>query len=254
MNTGNENTPTDAFLKNLPDGFEMPSDDVGKRLLKEYGSLFVARGVAVPKVVVFKDAAAVKAFQSSASSESDTIGGTTVELQEPAIHALKDAIAEAAHSGLTITPRGADAAKRGYEDTVTLWASRVEPGLEHWLAAGRISTGDAQRIHALSPREQVAEIFRFEDQGIYFSKDLSKPIIYSVAPPGASQHLSMLAFDVSEYDDPSVRLILARHGWFQTVVSDLPHFTYLGVGETDLPNLGLKKMMYGDRVFWVPDV
>jgi LAS superfamily LD-carboxypeptidase LdcB len=254
MNTPNGKTPTENFLKNLPADFETPADDVGKRLLKEYGALFVARGVVVPKVVVFKHASAVNAFQSSAKSASDTIGGTTVELQEPALQALKEAIADAATSGLTITPRGADAAKRSYDDTVALWASRVGAGLDHWTAAGRISTDVAKHIRSLSPYDQVPEIFKLEDQGIFFSKDLSKSIIYSVAPPGASQHLSMLAFDVSEYDNSTVREILARHGWFQTVVSDLPHFTYLGAVETDLPRLGLKKVMAGDRVFWVPDL
>ena len=45
----------------------------------------------------------------------------------------------------------------------------------------------------------------------------------------------MLAFDVNEFDNPRVREILAKHGWFQTVLSDLPHFTYLGLKEKDLP-------------------
>ena len=185
---------------------------------------------------------------------TDTVGGIKVELQERAMQSLREAIAEARNSGLTITPRGEDAAKRTYDDTVTLWASRVAPGLEHWLGASRISPAEARRIQDLSPFEQVPEIFKLEDEGIFFSKDLSKPIIYSVAPPGASQHLSMLALDVSEYDDPNVREILARHGWFQTVVSDLPHFTYLGVTEGELPMLGLKEVRSDDRVFWIPDL
>src|SRR5688572_29664791 len=49
-----------GFTTNLPAGFQVPTDDVGKRMLKEYGALFVARGGATPpSVVVFKDAAAV---------------------------------------------------------------------------------------------------------------------------------------------------------------------------------------------------
>src|SRR5436190_12648352 len=214
------------FATHLPANFQMPFDDAGRRLLKEYGALFVARGVAVPNVVVFKDAAAVREFQASADSATEKIGDAVVELQRSAMRALKEATGEAAKSGLKITPRGEDAAKRSYEDTVSLWTSRVEPGLEHWLSAGRISAADAQRIRSLPPYEQVPEIFKLEQQGIFFSKDLSKSISYSVAPPGASQHLSMLALDVSEYDDANVRALLARHGWFQTVVSDMPHFTF----------------------------
>jgi len=51
-----------------------------------------------------------------------------------------------------------------------------------------------------------------------------------------------------------VREILAKHGWFQTVVSDLPHFTYLGIPENKLKNLGLKKITDDERVFWIPDL
>jgi len=155
---------------------------------------------------------------------------------------------------MTITPRGSDASKRNYAGTVTNWASRVNPGLDHWTGNGRITADEARRIRSLSPFEQVPEIFKLEAQGIYFAKDLSKSIIYSVAPPGTSQHLSMLALDVNEHENAKVRQILAKHGWFQTVVSDLPHFTFLGVPESDLPKRGLKKRTDGGRTYWLPDI
>jgi hypothetical protein len=200
------------------------------------------------------DANAVTTFQAGLNKESQTIGGVTIELQEPAMQALLDAITDAKKAGASITPRGADAAKRTYDETVVLWASRVDPGLSHWAQQNRISPSEVSRIHSLSPYEQVPEIFKLESQGMYFSKDLSKSIIYSVAPPGTSQHLSMLALDVAEYNNSQVRAILAKHGWFQTVVSDLPHFTFLGVLEGDLPRLGLKKVSDGGQIFWVPSV
>ena len=242
------------FLENLPDGFEMPADSVGRRLLEEYGGLFVAQEVQVPCVVVFRDDAAVKAFQNSTRVASESIGSVKIELQEPALEALKKAVAEAAASCVTITPRGEDAAKRSYPEPVALWASRIEPGLEHWMSAGRISTSEATRIRGLAPFEQVNEIFELEERGIYFSKDLSKSIIFSVAPPGASQHLSMLALDVAEFNELKVRTVLTKNGWFQTVVSDLPHFTYLGAAEERLPQLGLKKVTNNQHDFWVPDL
>ncbi len=137
---------------------------------------------------------------------------------------------------MTITPRGADSGQRNYSGTVKLWASRVDPGLIHWVKQGKLTEAEASKIRALSPFEQVSEIFKLESQGMYFAKDLSKSIIYSVAPPGTSQHISMLALDVSEHDNSKVRDILAKHGWFQTVISDLPHFTFLGVPENQLSN------------------
>ncbi|HEV7700272.1 MAG TPA: hypothetical protein VGO43_08605 [Pyrinomonadaceae bacterium] len=250
-----ENGKTADFMKNLPAGFVQPTDGVGRRLLREYGAVFVARGGAQPpKMVVFQDEAAVTTYQSTLKTSKQTLGGITIELQEPAMTALLDASKEAGRSHLKITPRSADSARRGYKHTVDLWASRVNPGLAHWTAAGKVTAGDAKRIMALSPYEQVPEIFELEDKGIFFSKDFSKTIIYSVAPPGTSQHLSMLALDVAQFDDSRVRAILARHGWFQTVTSDLPHFTYLGIAESELPTLGLKKVVNADRDFWVPDL
>lgn len=250
------NTPESGdFYKHLPKGFEQPKDDAGQLLLREYGAVFLARDGAIPPTkVVFKDEADVVAFQNTLERSSETIGGMRIELQTAAMNALKAAIAEAAKSGLTIGPRGADSARRGYNQTVNLWASRVNPGFAHWVAKGRVKQSEATRIKALTPYEQVAEILALESQGIFFAKSLDKSIIYSVAPPGTSQHLSMLALDVKEFDNAKVREILAKHKWFQTVSSDLPHFTFLGVEESKLPDLGLKKVINSGRTFWVPAI
>jgi hypothetical protein len=243
------------YFRNLPSDFELPSDEAGKLLLREYGAVFVARGgVVPPRKVMFKDEADVLAYQNSLRTAKLTVGGTVVELQAPAIEALRNAIAEAGKQGLRITPRGADASRRGYQKTVALWRSRVEPGLSYWVSRGRISREEAQRIRRLQPFEQIPVILNLERDGIFFAKSLDKPIIYSVAPPGTSQHISMLALDVAEFGDARVRAILARNGWFQTVTSDLPHFTYLGVSEAELPALGLKRVESSGRPFWVPDI
>jgi hypothetical protein len=248
-------TKSGGFTANLPGGFVQPTDDVGRKMLKEYGAVFVARGGATPpKTVIFKDEAEVSAFQNGLQKAKESIGGFSMELQSAAMQGLKNAIAEAKQSGLNITPRGADSARRTYNETVKLWASRVDPGLKHWVGKGKLSQADASRIKSLSPFQQVPEIFKLEAQGMFFAKDLSKSIIYSVAPPGTSQHLSMLALDVKENDNAKVRDILAKHGWFQTVVSDLPHFTFLGVAESELSNLGLKKVSDGGRSFWLPNI
>ena len=73
----------------------------------------------------------------------------------------------------------------------------------------------------------------------------------------ASQHLSMLAFDVAEYEDRETERILGRYGWYRTVPNDLPHFTYLGRAEDELPAIGLRRVerMYREQMygFWTPD-
>lgn len=244
-----------GFTANLPDGFQPPSDDAARTLYKEYGAVFVAKGgVIAPRKVVFRDSADVFAFQATLSTASETLGGLQLELQTAAMKALKDAIIEAKSQNLSISPRDKDSAKRTYDETIDLWASRVDPALKHWVGLGKITQADADRIKSLSPYDQVPEVFKLEAKGIWFAKDLSKSVIYSVAPPGTSQHLSLLALDVKEHDDEKVRAVLAKHGWFQTVASDLPHFTFLGLEEDQLPTIGLKRISSGGRSFWVPDI
>lgn len=251
--TQEPNELSSTFLQNLPPTMTVGDAYPEQLLLREYGAVFVARGGSVPPDrVVFADAEEVERFQSTLDVGQETIGGFRLELQAPAMDSLRLAIAEAESQKLSITPRGSDSARRSYDETVELWASRIDPALRHWVEQGRMTQHEADALKSLSPFEQVSEVLDLEQQGIWFAKDLSKSIIYSVAPPGTSQHLSMLAFDVREHEDPNVRSILARHGWFQTVTSDVPHFTYLGVA--DLVQLRLKTIDNGGRTFWVPDV
>lgn len=228
---------------------------VHKTLFAEYGAVFAARGKAVaPDRIVFKNEAEVTEFQSRISIKKAKIGEFVLELQTAAMNDLLKAKKEAEQNNSTLTPRGKDSARRNYAGTVELWASRVNPALEHWTNAGKITKKEADKIRKLPPFEQVSEVFKLEKKQIWFSKDLSKSIIYSVAPPGTSQHLAMLAFDVAEFQDVKVREILYKHKWFQTVVSDLPHFTYLGVEEGKLPALGLKSVENNEQNFWIPDI
>lgn len=247
--------PKDLFYKNLPKDFAMPRNDAERLLLREYGAVLVARGGATPPGrIVFDDEEAVTAFQAGLSTSSEKFGALTVALQSAAMNALKEARGEAEHARLSIGPRAADSSRRDYRHTVDLWASRVNPGLVYWVRKGKVTKAEADRITKLSASDQVPEILKLEQSNIFFAQSRDKSIIYSVAPPGTSQHLSMLALDVKQFDNAKVRAILARHGWFQTVTSDLPHFTYLGVTEDDLPGLGLKKVENSGRVFWVPDI
>ena len=242
-----------VFFSQLPSELNVDSP-VEERLLAEYGAMFVARGVNLPDRIVFRNDADVSEFQSKVRRSSEIIDGVEIELQAAALEDLRNALLVAEGLGLSITPRGRDSARRTYSETVELWKSRVEPGLSHWLAEGKLTEAEADRIRSLSPFEQVSVVLELEENGLYFAKDLSKSIIYSVAPPGTSQHLSMLALDVAEFDDKDVRALLIEHKWFQTVVSDLPHFTYLGVREDELADLGLKKVLSCGRTFWLPDV
>ena len=233
-----------------------PSDPVSRRILEEYGAVFVAdKKVTPPPVCVFTTEEQVRRFQDAAGYEAQVIGFDEVELQPEALKQLNKARAEAQKEGLDITPRdGAEAARRNYEDSVRLWNSRFDPALDYWVGQGRLTSEQVARLRSLPLHQQIAEVLELEKTGIYFSKDLSKSILYSIAAPGTSQHIAMLAFDVNEFENPRIRQIMAKYGWFQTVLSDLPHFTFLGLKEKDLPKHGLRSIEINGQVFWIPNV
>ena len=232
------------------------ADPVARRILEEYGAVYVAdKKVKPPPVCVFSNEEQVTKFQDDAGFDAEQIGFDEVELQPEAIKHLRKAREEAQKEGLDITPRdGAEAGRRNYEDSLRLWNSRFEPALDYWLSQGRLTQDQVNRLRALPLLQQIAEVLELEKTGIYFSKDLSKSILYSIAAPGTSQHIAMLAFDVNEFENPRVREIMAKHGWFQTVLSDLPHFTFLGLKEKDLPKHGLRSVEVNGQVFWIPNV
>jgi hypothetical protein len=244
------------FLSLLPPSVsEQARDSVGELLMREYGAIFAAgNGVEPPDRLIFRDEGEVAAFQNRVETGTVRFGEITIELQEKAAEALRKAVAAVRDASLSITPRSADSGRRSYSDTVGLWHSRVEPALIHWVAQNELTIEQAEDIRRRPRFEQVPIVLSLEERGLFFAKDLSKSIIYSVAPPGASQHLSMLAFDVTEFNDPLVRGILSDHRWYQTVISDLPHFTFLGFSANELPGRGLKKVFFADRVFWLPEL
>src|SRR5688572_21593538 len=85
---------SNLFISNLPKGMA-PKNSVEQRLLTEYGSVFVAQGVAVPTRIVFANEREVSEFQSALPRSLETIGGFSVELQAPAMDALRGALADA---------------------------------------------------------------------------------------------------------------------------------------------------------------
>lgn len=231
-------------------------DAVSRRVLKDYGAIFLAdESVITPPVCIFENEQDVTVFQKQISIARAEIEGTEIELQSEAMSALLAARSEAIGAGLNITPReGAEAARRDYADTVRLWNSRFLPALGYWQQMGKLTDSDAEQLSLLPVRKQISSVLELEERGIFFSKDLSKSILYSVAAPGTSQHLSLLAFDANEFSNEKVRQILARHGWFRTVKNDLPHFTFLGIEEKELPTRGLRKLITPGGQFWIPNM
>lgn len=243
-----------VFLRELPANLSVPGAGVGHQILAAYGAMFLARGVRLPSVVIFPTAQACARWQATVPQLRRRLDGQWVDLQVRPMQALLAAAAEARREGLRIAPRGQGSSRRTYAGTVALWRSRVNPGLRYWVGRRRLTSQRAQAIRAMPVGEQVGVILQLQTHGIYFSLHQHKSILYSVAAPGTSQHLAMLALDVRDTANPKLRHILEAHGWFQTVLSDTPHFTYLGVSQAELPALGLKPVEWGGRRFWVPNL
>ncbi len=75
-------------------------------------------------------------------------------------------------------------------------------------------------------------------------------ILGVVAPPGASQHLWGLAIDLQIYSQVQ-RQALNKNGWFQTVENDVPHWTYVGLTEENLPLFGFKNKIVRGTTYWL---
>jgi hypothetical protein len=233
------------------------TDAVESRILREYGAIFlVDESVLPPPKCLFANADEVNNFQKKAGFRRENIGDIEIELQPEAMIFLLKARRAAHLQGLDMTPRGgsSEAARRGFEETLRLWNSRFEPACEHWQAKGKLSADEISKLKSLPIRAQVKEVLELERQGIYFNTFFNYTILNSVAAPGTSQHLSMLAIDLNEFADENVRKILSDYGWFRTVKNDLPHFTFLGAKIEDLERLGLKKLETQNGEFWLPNV
>jgi len=224
------------------------------RVLFEYGAVFSAsREVRLPLTCIFETAAQTNQFQSKLKTRTLLFGTVEIELQEEAMKHLSLAVEEASRSGLSITPLdGSIAGRRSYYETLRIWGSRFYRALDRWTERGRIGAADADQVRMAPFREQAERVMRWESEGVYFSTDLSKSIFHSVAPPGASQHLHLLAFDVVEGGNPEIRRILNKYGWYQTIRTDQPHFTFLGVPEAELPQRGLQNVSVRGNSYWVP--
>src|SRR5438105_11117619 len=126
-----------------------PADDnVARRVLHDYGAMFVgSKDILPPPLCVFTSEEDVAAFQRRAGKSSAKIGNDTIELQPAAMNGLLKARAAARGQGLNITPRdGPEAARRDFADTVRLWNSRFLPALDHWKERGRLTEEQTQRF------------------------------------------------------------------------------------------------------------
>lgn len=170
-----------------------------------------------------------------------------------------NALLKAVEQGGTITPNGANPARRSYAKVQNSWNGSVIEGANFWSGKTnskgiKLTVNEANALKLLKGDQQIKRVFELEAQGFSFHPDRTRTIAVYTAIPGASQHLLMLALDLKEYAPKKMRVALADNGWFQTVFSDRPHFTYLGLPQKKLSSLGLKTADFETRDFWIPDI
>ncbi|HMJ09564.1 MAG TPA: hypothetical protein VK468_11195, partial [Pyrinomonadaceae bacterium] len=211
------------------------TDPLARRVLIEYGAILAAAdSVVVPPKCIFRNSDEVVSFHLTVKQTSIVLSGVRVELQQAAAASLERVQAEAAARGLRIVPLdGPVAAKRTYADTVRLWNSRFFPALRFWELAGTISETESTEVRNMPLAEQARKVMELEARGYNFGTGRMKSIFISTAPPGTSQHIAMLALDVIDYNNSGLRALFNDQGWFQTIVGDPAHFTFLGIPETE---------------------
>ena len=235
---------------------DVDKSPLARRVFAEYGAMFVASSdVTLPKVCYFPDEKSTKEFQSKLRIKTAPIDGAEIKLQEAAMSSFLAVVIEVLSSGSKVSPLdGSIAAGRSYTDTVIIWNSRFEPALQYWTTRGKITPEDAAQVRTLTLEKQVEKIIEWESQGLWFGTARSGSIFSSTAPPGSSQHLAFLAFDVAQMPGPKLIAIFNAHGWFQTIKGDPQHFTYLGVPESDLPARGLRVQYFRGTKYWLPNL
>ncbi|MEP7212357.1 MAG: hypothetical protein ABI791_04745 [Acidobacteriota bacterium] len=240
----------------LPLDCAFRSDPLAARVLAEYGAMYAASNlVTVPAKCIYPNSQEVAAYQRTIKTSISEFSGSRVELQASAAAALDAAKAEAFGAGIRLSPFDAPVAgRRDYGDSVRIWNKRLLPALDHWEGAGIIGVDESFAMRNMPFVAQARKVLEWESRGYKFGTGRLKSIFVSCSPPGASQHLSLLAFDVLQYNDRRLQLILNKNGWYQTVIDDPGHFTFLGLPETELPARGLKLVPAGGYAYWVPDI
>ncbi|WP_253274463.1 D-alanyl-D-alanine carboxypeptidase family protein [Nostoc sp. PCC 7107] len=183
-------------------------------LLRSYGAAFInpADNVKLPPKLIFDNEEDTQEFQSQLTLEKVT-GTNECYLQKSAADALNKARVQ-----LNIPLKsgyGASDCMRSFATNLRFW-------------------------HKYANNKTLEKVKQGRETAI----------LGLVAPPGTSQHIWGLAIDLG-VSNPKQRQILNQNGWFQTVVKDVPHWTYLGVAAEDLPKLGFKNQVIQGITYWL---
>ncbi|MBU7582604.1 MAG: D-alanyl-D-alanine carboxypeptidase family protein [Nostoc sp. TH1S01] len=183
-------------------------------LLRSYGAAFInpADDVKLPPKLIFDNEEDTKEFQSQLTLEK-VVGTNDCYLQKSAADALNKARLQ--FNIPLKSGYGASDCTRSFATNLRFW-------------------------HKYANNKTLEKVKEGKETAI----------LGLVAPPGTSQHLWGLAIDLG-VSNTKQRQILNQNGWFQTVVKDVPHWTYLGVSAEDLPKLGFRNQVIQGITYWL---
>lgn len=243
-----------------------PRSVVTRKVLEEYTSHLIARGIVLPSVCMLNETQSTNFKSSLKSSDvaSVRLAGMRFEFQRKAAIDLQKVIDRLAtlkisqlnfareHSDrrppITLAVGGRtqkinrDWAIRDYQTVAENWEFDPAPGAIRTLIIEELNQGES-----MNP--------------LYKGRNGNKPRMRSVAIPGASQHMLLVAFDLNNATckNQAVVKLLSDHGWWRTIRDDNCHFTYLGWNtERQLKENGMKKVVCPrsdtNYAFWVPRI
>jgi hypothetical protein len=268
-----------------------PDNLVNMKILEEYGAYFVAKDIVPPPTCIFDNEGGVNDFLASSlngKTKVVKIADKSFEFQSAAADSLVNEVFPALSrlnpkilpyqiprrysdvgdkeilnlTANTFVIINADWAKRTYCNTLVNWKSRLDKMPDKKLLKDLTLDLDdltdsikKKRINLTIGEELKTANQKRKSTSTYYGSR-KNPIMRSVAIPGASQHLLLIAFDL-EIINADIIETLNNAGWYQTVPNDDRHFTYLGYKtEEDLKKNGLKRVecKKSEYKFWIPNI
>ena len=220
------------------------SDEIQKRILYEYGAVYLSKNAILPTRCRFENETEIAEFTNQFKTAENKFSFGEFYLQPNAKKSLDLVIARLDNNYKKVArnDNNSTTVTKGINDD---WALRTYAQTEvNWL----------RKLN----KEQI--LFSRSVLSIIQVNDEKKPVMFSVAIPGGSQHHLGLAIDVNSEGENKCgnecENALRENGWFRTVRFDSYHFTYLGYEESKLRDLGLKKVdcKNGVKYYWVPNV
>ncbi len=225
---------------------------IQKRILFEYGAVYISKGAVLPKRCLFANETEVTEFINKSGSKLEF---GDFYLQTHARRSLEYVFQELGGyenvaRNWNYTTSHNKSKKKDINDD---WAFRTYgQALYNW---GYCSS-DTYSCDGILKPSIIEEELKKDDEK-------KRPKMFSYAVPGGSQHHLGLAIDVNNPRNQQINgrfcgkkceSVLEKNGWYRTIPFDPYHFTYLGFLEFELPGRGLKKVSCDEFEYWVPNV